>query len=104
VTISSRTPEGDPQRCAICNQVTAADPSYPLDDACCAACGSLLLWFRDRLAPHESLEELESLEGLELVMELGEKFDVEITDEDAAEINTIADAIRYLRRRHIEGE
>lgn len=44
MSISSRTPEGDPNRCPVCGQVVRLEPSWPPGDAPCPACGSLL-WF-----------------------------------------------------------
>jgi acyl carrier protein len=36
-------------------------------------------------------------------MELEERFDFQLSDEDVAEITTIADAIRFLRRHQLGG-
>jgi acyl carrier protein len=44
MTISSRTPEGTPNRCPVCGQAVRVEPSRPFDDAPCPACGTLL-WF-----------------------------------------------------------
>ena len=44
MTISSRTPEGEPNRCAICGAVVVIEPSDPAGDAPCPHCG-VLLWF-----------------------------------------------------------
>ena len=110
MTISSRTPEGIPHRCPVCGEVAALSPSFPGGDACCPACGHLLWWFRDRLSAADSiidaitlessLEELglDSLDTVELVMALEEEFDVNIPDDDAAKIETIMDAIHFVRR------
>ncbi|MDR1451836.1 MAG: acyl carrier protein [Helicobacteraceae bacterium] len=38
----------------------------------------------------------DSLDVVELVMALEEKFDVEIPDEDAEKIKTVGDAIQYI--------
>ncbi|MDR2905427.1 MAG: acyl carrier protein [Helicobacteraceae bacterium] len=38
----------------------------------------------------------DSLDVVELVMALEEKFDVEIPDEDAEKIKTVGDAIKYV--------
>ena len=38
----------------------------------------------------------DSLDVVELVMSLEEKFDIEIPDEDAEKILTVADAINYI--------
>lgn len=113
MAISSRTPEGLPHRCGVCGEAFAADPSYPGGDSCCPACGSLLWWFRDRLGDSawsgrdwgERLQEIadmaipDSLDLVELVMEMEEQFDLTIDDDAAGEMSTIADVIRYLRRR-----
>jgi acyl carrier protein len=40
----------------------------------------------------------DSLDLVELVMELEEKFDMTIPADEAERINTVADAIRYIER------
>src|SRR5436305_1437091 len=42
---SSRTPEGEPNRCPLCGNVVWVEPSNPPGDAPCPYCGQLL-WFR----------------------------------------------------------
>ena len=44
MNISSRTPDGQPNRCAICGKPVIIEPSIPPGDAPCPHCGSLL-WF-----------------------------------------------------------
>jgi hypothetical protein len=44
VVISSRTPEGDPNRCPVCGRDCRVEPSLFGRDAPCAHCGHLL-WF-----------------------------------------------------------
>lgn len=44
MTTSSRTPEGAPNRCPVCGHGFRIEPSQPLGDAPCPACGALL-WF-----------------------------------------------------------
>jgi adenylate cyclase len=44
MTVSSRTPEGDANRCPICGNTLRLEPSRPPGDAPCPSCGSLL-WF-----------------------------------------------------------
>jgi len=41
----------------------------------------------------------DSLDIVELVMSLEEEFDVEIPDDDAEKIQTIGDAVAYLKER-----
>ena len=63
----------------------------------------------DRLGVDESEVKLEasfredlgadSLDVVELVMELEDEFDMEISDEDAEKIATVGDAISYHRRQ-----
>jgi acyl carrier protein len=112
MSISSRTPEGVPHRCPVCGKTCAVEPSYPGGDACCPRCGQLLWWFRDRLsrdtrfAPERitffsSFAEdigVDSLDIVELVMELDEEFEVTIPDDEAERIKTVADAIRYIEK------
>ena len=42
----------------------------------------------------------DSLDTVELVMALEEKFDAEITDEEAENIITVSDAVKYIINRH----
>jgi hypothetical protein len=44
VVVSSRTPEGDPNRCAVCGHSCKVEPSSLSPDAPCPSCGHLL-WF-----------------------------------------------------------
>jgi acyl carrier protein len=108
--ISSRTPEGIPHRCSVCGKMAAVDPSYPNGDSCCPSCGQLLWWFRDRLSHHAGVAPeritlsttfgadigADSLDIVELVMELEKQFELTIPDNDAERIKTVADAIRYI--------
>lgn len=112
MVVSSRTPEGSPNRCPLCGSVVRIEPSLFFGDAPCPACGHLL-WFlhvhseprfflpaeaepiRERLL-HLIAEQLgvrrelldpsslprlindqgaDSLDMVELVMELADEFD-----------------------------
>ncbi|PHR97634.1 MAG: hypothetical protein COA78_27315 [Blastopirellula sp.] len=44
MTISSRTPEGQPNRCPVCGKSVIIEPSALFGDAPCPGCGTLL-WF-----------------------------------------------------------
>lgn len=112
MTISSRTPEGDPHRCPICGQRSHMELSDPAGDACCPKCGSLLWWFRDRLSRSGGLDPqritfdssfvddlgADSLDDVELIMELEEELHVSIPDEVAEQIKTVGDAVRWLEQ------
>ncbi len=57
---------------------------------------------REEVVPEASfIDDLgaDSLDIVELVMELEEAFEVEIPDEDAERIQTIGDALAYLREK-----
>jgi acyl carrier protein len=104
--ISSRTPEGSPNRCPICGNHVVLEPSEPTGDAPCPNCGQLLWWFRHHwgsrcseiTASTSFINDLgaDSLDAAELVMELEEEFDIVIPDEDAEKIKTVGDAIHYI--------
>lgn len=63
----------------------------------------------DRLGVEESQVKLEasfkedlgadSLDVVELVMELEDEFDMEISDDDAATIGTVGDAVNYIQSK-----
>jgi acyl carrier protein len=103
MTISSRTPEGLPHRCPICGKLAALEPSYPDGDSICPACGHLLWWFRDRYGGTVQLDTsfgdvMDSLDLLEVVMELEEEFHITIPDEEVEQIKTVEEAIRLIER------
>ena len=100
MTISSRTPEGWPARCPLCEAEIQLEPSRPHGDAPCPRCGQLL-WFVDTsdgfrlFAPDDLLDRIatklgvnrdeisslddltkfgsDSLDMIELLMELEEE-------------------------------
>ncbi|MGI9518833.1 MAG: phosphopantetheine-binding protein [Pirellulaceae bacterium] len=119
MTISSRTPEGLPSHCPLCGAKTNIEFSEPARDAPCPNCGCLL-WASAQLlatltgrledtltatpgsiASDTELSEVfeDSLDSIEMVMELQEEFDVVIPDEVAGEFMTIADVVRYIEAR-----
>ena len=116
MTISSRTPEGFPVRCPLCGAETQLEFSQPGGEATCPACGVLLAKSAQLLAklqkflgeqlgvapetisPQTKLKAvgMDSLDAVELVMELEEAFGVHIPDNVAVRLETIEDLIRYL--------
>ena len=107
--ISSRTPEGLPNRCSICGGDFDLEPSLPTGDAPCPQCGHLRWWFQQNYeglgfrigTDTELIEQLkaDSLDIVELAMELQDEFDVEFADEDYERIRTVGDAIRIIREQ-----
>jgi acyl carrier protein len=63
--------------------------------------------FRDQLGiPEERITpdlfimgEIDSPDQIELIMELEEEFDITIPNEEATKIDTVADAIRYVKHQ-----
>ncbi len=119
MNVSSRTPEGFPSECPLCGASTNLEFSEPSGDAPCPNCGSLV-WFSaellsaiqrqfgglldvavDRITADATLSDLaaDSLDTVELVMELEEDFDVSIPDDVAQRIQTIGDLIRYIEQQ-----
>lgn len=58
MTISSRTPEGEPSHCPVCGADVCIEPSLLFGDAPCPNCGHLLWFFRSetdmRIVEHEA--------------------------------------------------
>ena len=57
---------------------------------------------RDKIAPETSFINglgADSLDTVELVMEFEDEFDLNIPDEDAEKIQTVGDAIKYIKER-----
>lgn len=67
MVISSRTPEGRPNRCPVCGSEVVIEPSDPAGDAPCPRCGHLLWFTREDagdtlvIRPAESRLDAESL-------------------------------------------
>ena len=112
MTISSRTPDGEPNRCPICGNDLRLAPSNPAGDAPCPHCGHLLWWLNERFAqqlrakgltitPETSIVDdlrAESLDVVELVMELEEEFGIVVPESDYERIRTVGDAIAYIEQ------
>ena len=108
MAVSSRTPEGHPNRCPICGNVVLIEPSLPAGDAPCPYCGHLLWWFQERYsdireaitASTSFIDDLQadSLDVVELMMELEEKFEITIPDEEYEKIKTVGDAIMFIEQ------
>src|SRR5262245_61157421 len=62
MTPSSRTPEGEPNRCPVCGSELRLEPSRPPGDAPCPSCGSLL-WFPSTPSPRPSVPGLRAAGG-----------------------------------------
>ena len=117
MTVSSRTPEGMPSDCPLCGAKTNIEFSDPAGDAPCPNCGHLL-WASAQLV-HSVTQRYadvlgtapgainadtrfadlgaDSLETVEIVMELEEEYDVNIPDDVAERIQTVGDAVRYIQ-------
>lgn len=118
MAISSRTPEGQPNTCPVCKGVVCVEPSLALGNApCCDApcpnCGTLLWFVRretgSRLYRADQMDGLakriadafdlagDSLDTVELVMELESEYEIRISEDDAERVATIEGAMAYLR-------
>lgn len=104
----SELPEDSSLTCQICG--CEASPEAP--DAICPACHELLDWCRQHLAEllevpaeaitlHADLEHelgADSLDIVELVMQVESYFDVQVPDEEALkQMRTLTDAVRYIQ-------
>jgi acyl carrier protein len=118
--IASRTPEGWPNRCAVCGAKMWIDPSLPPGDAPCPQCGQLV-WFDPADSRRRALEIIaarlgldpgaintdssltdlgaDSLDFAELIMELEEEFEANIPDGVAEKIRTLGELVEWLIRR-----
>ncbi|MCA8989115.1 MAG: acyl carrier protein [Planctomycetaceae bacterium] len=116
MNVSSRTPEGFPGHCPLCGALNEIEFSDPAGDAPCPSCGHLL-WLSarllsdfqnrlsnefdvpfDQITPEAAFDELgaDSLEVVELIMELETECDLSISDDQYARIRTVGDAIRFI--------
>ena len=119
MTVSSRTPEGFPSHCPVCGASISIEFSDPASDAPCPQCGCLL-WFSTELVnsiinySQDELgttaypitvdsqlaeldgDSLDSLDLVELVMNLEDEYDIVISDNDYDQIQTIGDVVRLV--------
>ena len=110
MTISSRTPEGEPNYCPICGRIISIDPSQSTGDAPCPNCGNLLWWFQGKFGgPREEdwIARLKYFEGtgvdlldfVEIFLEVEEEFGLTVSDEDARKLKTLGEIIKYLAKK-----
>ncbi|MBI3465069.1 MAG: acyl carrier protein [Planctomycetes bacterium] len=99
--------------CPLCGNAALVEFYEPPGVALCVQCGLLLRRLRDRLAPlygvapdrinlYASLRNdlgADSLDQVELVMELEEEFDITIPDQVVERMETIEDIILYIKSR-----
>jgi DNA-directed RNA polymerase subunit RPC12/RpoP len=85
MTISSRTPEGESNRCPICNHQVRMEPSITTRDAPCPHCGHLL-WFDARpgnpVAVTDLIHDADARSVAEILIRLGEGKFGKITEPD----------------------
>ena len=120
MTISSRTPEGQPSKCVLCGARADIEFSTTGGDAPCPSCGHLLwasaqvsqaiithcedllatspgaISANTRFSDLGPLSKADSLDLVELLMEFEEEFDVDIPDETAERMHTIGDVVRAI--------
>ena len=118
MSISSRTPEGCPGECPLCGTKSKLEFSNPGEDCPCPVCGCLIwrsteilqtvartcaeqLGVSQELITADSnfINDLgaDSLDTVELVMELEEEFDLNIPDDVAERMNTVGDVVRFIQ-------
>lgn len=113
MNISSRTPEGTPNECPVCQKNLCIEPSSAFGDAPCPHCGTLL-WFvkspsgirvfdqkdiplrkQALIGVLASLWSRDSLDRVEFLMKL-EELGIEIEEEELARIETLDEFIDFL--------
>lgn len=125
MTISSRTPEGQPACCPVCDKVICLEPSGQTGDAPCPYCGTLL-WFVSlpgevRYYEHGKVSEStreriaafvgkwfgkrrsrwwwafgDSLDVAELLMDIADEFGVDVSTAEAQSWSSPGDLIDFL--------
>jgi acyl carrier protein len=77
-TISSRTPEGTPNRCPVCGNEVIVEPSQLVGDAPCPHCGQLLWFLRTTEGPsfwrYEEADEIQDRLKARIAEQLGVPF------------------------------
>jgi hypothetical protein len=89
-------------RCPVCGNPALLELCEPGGVALCPLCGCLLAWFRKRFGPGIDLDRaiaelgLDSLDIVELMMELEEETGVAIPDRVAERVRTVGGLIRHV--------
>ncbi|TWU06809.1 bacteriophage N4 adsorption protein B [Symmachiella macrocystis] len=88
--ISSRTPEGDDNQCAICGKPVVIEPSQPPGDAPCPHCGCLLWFGANSSLLGDSSEDLSEQEVASILQEHPISMQIiEMIPESIARENTV---------------
>ncbi len=110
---SSRSPEGSSKQCPVCDLMFSAENSIGGDDSC-PSCTELLWWFQNDsqviqpflesdspLAGDSRFDSLamDSLDVMELIMEIEDEFGVTIPDANYDKIKTFNDVIRCIQNQ-----
>lgn len=108
---SAESLKGSHDRCPVCG----ADNRPSAETACqslCPKCGKLLDWFREHFSadlgvPPEAITAdallvndlgADSLDTLEMVLQLENEFNLQISEEAAQRFESVGDAIRYVEQ------
>jgi acyl carrier protein len=96
--------------CPVCGEPALLEVVDPAGAALCANCGALFMWFcsrlgrfapADRITLYASLARdlgADSLDIVELVMELEQDLGIRIPDVEMEHMDTILDILRYLSK------
>jgi acyl carrier protein len=96
--------------CPVCGQPALLEVIDPAGAVLCANCGALFEWFVSRLSRFLPADRItlyasfardmgaDSLDIVELIMEIEGGHGIHIPDDEAERMDTIADVIRYLRK------
>src|SRR5882672_10331302 len=97
--------------CPVCGQPGLLELIDPAGAALCANCGALFKWFCSRLSRFAAADKItlyaslarelgaDSLDIVEIVMELEEEQGVRIPDVEIEHMDTIADILRYISKQ-----
>jgi acyl carrier protein len=101
--IASRSPEERTPHCPVCGNQAVLEFYEPPGVALCPRCGLIVRRLHGRLAPFAglgtSLRNLgaDSLDVVEVLLELEEEFGLTIPADAAGRLDTVEDLLRHLR-------
>jgi len=109
MTDSLSAAEAGPPRCPLCGRVGLLALVEPSGAALCARCGEVFLWINEHLARELRRKKemirlttelrklgLDSLDVVEVVMDLEEEYGVSVPDDVVQGWVTIADLVRWI--------
>ena len=112
MTATPDKPDNGRCACCVCDAVVVCETDELAAEPLCGGCGPIFASSRDYIAEKEAIDperiavqtalqadlQFDSLDMVEMSMQLEEQFEIEVSDAAADSIVTVADAVRCVRQ------